>query len=171
MSTSCTPCFVDDRQRLIAYALDSFDPAMAVHVASCATCRAEVRLLRSLTESLRAKLTCPPGEVQLLTCQKFEASTGFRCVAVDESLGMQIIVNRANGSLMGQVIGCSETCTCWQDAIVRLFGGSGYVASCPVDANGCFHLPSLMPNQRYSLGLVLTGEHGPQLRIVGEVES
>jgi hypothetical protein len=80
-----------------------------------------------------------------------------------------VALSAADGVLQGRLT-VDETCTCWQNAPVRLFGPRGLVASGRVDANGKFILPKPTDNSRYSLGLVLTRHNTPELQIIGSFQ-
>jgi hypothetical protein len=80
-----------------------------------------------------------------------------------------VALSAADGVLHGRLT-VDETCTCWQDAPVRLFGPRGLVASGRVNQDGEFVLTQPAGNSRYSLGLVLTRHNTPELQIIGSFQ-
>lgn len=168
MDTGCTEFCTQQRNRLIAYSLGHSDLDLERHLEGCGVCRAEVEHYRVLLASTRAALASQPLEVRLVTCRKVELPDRPQCVAEDVEHNMAVILVAHNSTLCGQIVGCGLGCTCWQGAVVRLFGSGGFVASGPVDPSGAFFLHGLRPGQRYTIALVSTEDNRPQLRIIGE---
>lgn len=172
MPTGCTELEYSDKRRLVAFSLGQSDPEMEGHVSTCSACRSEVEHYTTLLASMRAALADRESEVRIVNCRSIELPGGeHHCVAEDVDHNLVIVMAPKNGTLRGQIFGCSDLCDCWHGAVVRLFGSQGFVATSPVDALGTFWFNSLQPGQRYTVGLVLTEADGPYLRIIGEVRS
>lgn len=168
MEADCTEFGILRRSRLIAYSLGHSDPELKRHLAGCGACQTEVASYQTLLASTRAVLSGHPLDVRFVNCRKVELADGAHCVAEDTEHNLAVILSAQDGVLRGQVLGCGLGCSCWQGAVVRLFGGQGFVASSPVDSSGAFVLSGLRPGQRYTVALVSNEDDHPQLRIIGQ---
>lgn len=169
MPTPLTPAAHAPSQRLILFALGQSDAELVTHLENCASCRAQVESYQAVLAATRHVLRAGSGQVTLISCQNRCVMEGaeYELGSVDHTIG--VALTATEGILHGR-LRFDDTCTCWQDAPVRLFGPFGLVASGRVDAQGEFKLPLPRPGQRYSLGLVLTRHGTPELQIIGDFD-
>lgn len=160
-------------QQLILAALGHGDPDLApdlaAHLATCDACRGQVEAYRSVLAATRDALTADRSRVNLVSLDRPLILENSECEIGDNQHTLRITLRIKAGALQGHLT-VDETCTCWQNAPVRLFGPDGLVASSSVDSNREFQLPVLETNQRYSLGLVLTRREVPELQIIGSFQ-
>lgn len=160
-------------QQLILAALGHGDPDLApdlaAHLATCDACRGQVEAYRSVLAATRDALTADRSRVNLVSLDRPLILENSECEIGDNQHTLRITLRIKAGALQGHLT-VDETCTCWQNAPVRLFGPDGLVASSSVDSNREFELPVLETNQRYSLGLVLTRREVPELQIIGSFQ-
>jgi hypothetical protein len=158
------------RQQLITYSLGQSIPELDQHLADCAYCRGQVDYYRGLLALTREVLATSGPSVGFVACRTLSLADGH-CIAEDQERGLALVLARREDALHGQILGCSNSCVCWEGATVRLFGSQGFVVSSRVDEQGTFQLPGIASDRRYSLGLVLAQDDPPQLRIIGELDT
>lgn len=169
MSNRILPAAHASNQRLILYALGQSDAELAAHLTLCAACRAQGEAYQAMLAATRETLSAPSGKASVVSCENRCLVEGAECVVSYQNHALHVVLTAANGTLSGRLI-VAETCTCWVDAPVRLFGPNGLVASSRVDANGAFELRLPANGKRYSLGLVLTRHGVPELQIIGDFD-
>jgi hypothetical protein len=156
-------------QRLILHALGQSDAEISAHLAVCATCRARADSYRTVLAATRETLQAGSSRVNLVSYESEWLLESAECQIGDSPHTLLVALCTAGDFLHGRLT-VDESCTCWQDAPVRLFGPHGLVASARVDANGDFRLPKPVDGKRYSLGLVLTRHNMPELQIIGSFQ-
>lgn len=160
-------------QQLILVALGHSDPDLtpdlAAHLAVCDVCRGQVEAYRTVLVVTRDTLTADRSRVNLVSLDQPLILEDSECEIGDNQHTLLVTLRIREGALQGHLT-VDETCTCWQNAPVRLFGPVGLVASSSVDSNREFQLPVLETDQRYSLGLVLTRREVPELQIIGSFQ-
>ena len=142
---------------------------LAAHLAACDACRGQVEAYRTVLAATRDTLTADRSRVNLVSLDQPLILENSECEIGDNQHTLRVTLRIRAGALQGHLT-VDETCTCWQNAPVRLFGPDGLVASSSVDGNREFQLPVLEPDQRYSLGLVLTRREVPELQIIGSFQ-
>ncbi len=158
------------RQQLIVYSLGQTTPELDLHLAECPYCRGQVDYYRDVLVSTRQMLAASGPSVGFVACRTLSVADGH-CIAEDYEQGLSLVLARREDALHGQILGCSQSCLCWEGATVRVFGSQGFVVSSRVDQAGMFHLPGIAHDRRYSIGLVLAQDDPPQLRIIGELDT
>ncbi len=153
-------------QRLILHALGQSDAELVAHLETCEACRARAESYSAVLAATRDTLQMSSSKVNLVSCASEWLLESAECRIGDSPHTLLVALSTADDVLHG-CLTVDETCTCWQDAPVRLFGPRGLVASGRVDANGEFVLPRPAGSSRYSLGLVLTRHNTPELQIIG----
>lgn len=160
-------------QQLILVALGHSAPELAsdfaAHLAACDACRGQVDAYRTVLAATRDTLTAAHSRVNLVSLDRPLILENSECEIGDNQHTLRVTLRIKAGALQGHLT-VDETCTCWQNAPVRLFGPDGLVASSSVDSNREFELPVLATDQRYSLGLVLTRREVPELQIIGSFQ-
>lgn len=164
-TATCTAWHAPD-QHLILYALGQSDAELAVHLETCDACRARAESYIAVLAATRWTLQMGDSKVGLVSCDDEWLLESAECQIGDSPHTLLVALSMAGSVLHGR-LAVDETCTCWQDAPVRLFGPRGLVASGRVDANGEFQLPKPDAGDPYSLGLVLTRHNVPELQIIG----
>lgn len=169
MPTSQPPPAHAPSNRLILHALGQSDPELAAHLESCPSCRAQVESYQAVLAATRHVLAAGSGRVTLISCQNqcVLEGTEYEVSSVSHTIG--VALTAAEGILHGR-LRFDDTCTCWHDAPVRLFGPYGLIATSRVNPQGEFQLPLPPSGQRYSLGLVLTRQGAPELQIIGDFD-
>lgn len=156
-------------QQLILYALGHDDAHLAAHLLVCDECRGQVEAYRSVLAATRDTLTADSSRVNLVALDKPVVLENSECQIGDGQHILRVTLSMRAGVLHGRLT-VDETCTCWRNAPVRLFGPNGLVASSAVDDDREFRLPMLSPGQHYSLGLVLSRRDVPELQIIGSFQ-
>jgi len=156
-------------QRLILHALGKSDAELAAHLETCAACRAQAGSFDAVLAAARETLQVGSSRVNLVSCSNEWLLESAECRIGDSPHTLLVALSAANSELQGRLT-VDETCTCWHDAPVRLFGPHGLVASGRVDADGAFQFPMPDGGNRYSLGLVLTRHNIPELQIIGSFQ-
>jgi hypothetical protein len=156
-------------QRLILHALGQSDDKLTAHLAACATCRARADSYRTVLAATRETLQAGSSRVNFVAYEGEWLLESAECRIGDSPHTLLVGLCAVDDFLHGHLT-VDESCTCWQDAPVRLFGPHGLVASGRVDANGDFRLPKPVDGKRYSLGLVLTRHNTPELQIIGSFQ-
>jgi hypothetical protein len=156
-------------QRLILYVLGQNDAELAAHLDGCETCRARVESYKTLLAATRDTLQVGSSRVNLVSLENEWLLESAECRIGDSPHTLLVALSTEDGALRGRLT-VDESCTCWHDAPVRLFGPRGLVASGRVDASGEFILPKPADSSRYSLGLVLTRHNTPELQIIGSFQ-
>ncbi len=172
MATMATPLPTAahaSNQDLILHVLGQSDTALKDHLAACASCRSRVETYRSVLAATRDALTASACKVHLVALEEPCVLEERDCQVGDEPHTLRVTLTTRDGKLRGHLT-VDETCTCWKDAPVRLFGSQGLVASGRVDDQGRFTLPIPAVGSRYSLGLVLTRHDTPELQIIGNFQ-
>jgi hypothetical protein len=124
---------------------------------------------QSVVTATRRTLSAASGKVNLVSLEEPWVLESTECDVGDSQHTLRVTLSTTQGVLIGQLT-VDETCTCWQDSPVRLFGPNGLVASGRVDANRQFRLPAPETGQLHSLGLVLTRHNVPELQIIGSFQ-
>jgi hypothetical protein len=169
MTTATPPsCDLPD-QRLILHALGQSDAELAAHLEQCEACRARAESYSAVLAATRSTLQMGVSRVNLVSCQSEWLLESAECRIGDSPHTLLVALSATDGVLHGRLT-VDETCTCWQDAPVRLFGPRGLVASGRVNDDGEFMLPQPAGSRRYSLGLVLTRHNTPELQIIGSFQ-
>ncbi|HSN76859.1 MAG TPA: hypothetical protein VL334_17440 [Anaerolineae bacterium] len=153
-------------QRLILYVLGQSDTELAAHLETCEACRARTESYSAVLTATRDTLQVGSSKVNLVSCANEWLLESAECRIGDSPHTLLVALSTADSVLHGHLT-VDETCTCWEDAPVRLFGPRGLVASGRVDGNGDFQLPKPSVGENYSLGLVLTRHNLPELQIIG----
>lgn len=166
MTTSALATLHIPNHQLILYALGHDDKEMALHIDACDACRSQVQVYSTVLMATRQMLGIGSSKVNLVTLRDPLVLENTECQVGDDQHTLRVTLSIQNGCLYGQLT-VEETCTCWQNAPVRLFGPDGLVAHSRVDANREFLLPMPASGQPYSLGLVLTRHEVPELQIIG----
>jgi len=156
-------------QRLILHALGQSDAELAAHLESCAACRAQADSFNAVLAAARETLQVGSSRVNLVSCGNEWLLESAECLIGDSPHTLLVALSAVNSELHGRLT-VDETCTCWHDAPVRLFGPRGLVASGRVDADGAFQFRMPEGGTRYSLGLVLTRHNTPELQIIGSFQ-
>ena len=169
MATATSTLWHAPDQRLILYALGQSDAELAAHLETCEACRARIESYSAVLAATRDTLRVGSSKVNLVPFECEWLLESAECRIGDSPHTLLVALSAADGVLYGRLT-VDETCTCWQDAPVRLFGPRGLVASGRVDANGAFQLPKPDEGNRYSLGLVLTRHNVPELQIIGSFQ-
>ena len=156
-------------QELILYVLGQGDAALEAHLATCESCHSRMEMYRSVLAATRDALSAASGRVNLVSLEASCVLEERECQVGDEPHTLRVTLTTRHGELLGRLT-VAETCTCWQDAPVRLFGSHGLVASGRVDDQGEFSLPMPAIGDRYSLGLVLNRRDAPELQIIGNFQ-
>jgi hypothetical protein len=162
-----TSCASD--QQVILCVLGHSDAALDAHLAVCETCRSRVETYRSVLAATRGALSAGSGRVNLVSLEESCVLEERECQVGDEHHVLRVTLSAREGRLVGH-LRVDETCTCWQNAPVRLFSSHGLVAGSRVDADGDFSLPMPESGKRYSLGLVLNRHDAPELQIIGSLQ-
>lgn len=156
-------------QQLILHALGQGDMDLALHIETCDACRGQAEAYSTVLVATRRVLGAGSARVKLVSLQKPFVLESTECQVGDDRHTLRVTLSVRSGCLHGQLT-IDETCTCWQNAPVRLFGPNGLVAHSRVDANREFLLPMPAAGQRYSLGLVLTRYDVAELQIIGSFQ-
>lgn len=162
-----TSHLTDDQ--LAGLALGYANTEVSSHLNTCDVCRVEVGVYRSIIQSTREVFCDTVVPVTLVSCEQAAYAGGSRCEAIDPVQHLHISLTRVNGMLMGQVTDDEDYRDHWQDSPVRLFDREGLVSSGQLGAGGDFSLAVPDSGGRFSLGLVLTRQGTPELRIVGHI--
>lgn len=164
VTTSCA-----SNQQVILCALGQSDAALDAHLAGCETCRSRVETYHSVLAATRGALSADSGRVNLVSLGESCILEDRECQVGDEQHVLRVTLSARDGNLYGH-LSVEETCTCWYNAPVRLFGSCGLVTGCRVDGDGNFLLPLPEADQRYSLGLVLNRHDAAELQIIGSFQ-
>lgn len=156
-------------ESLILHALGRSDAELAEHLKTCAACRAQAESYGAVLAATRETLHMGSSRVNLVSCGNEWLLESAECRIGDSPHTLLVALSAINGVLYGRLT-VDETCTCWYDAPVRLFGPKGLVASGRVDADGAFQFRMPDGHNRYSLGLVLTRHNIPELQIIGSFQ-
>lgn len=157
-------------QDLILNALGYGDPALLTHLQSCQPCRERAESYRAVLVAARETLQPGSSKVHLVSCEDRWLLESAVCPLGEAPHRIRVVLSAVDGTLHGHLV-VDETCSCWQDAPVRLFGPRGLVASSRIDADRNFVLPLPDDGQLYSLGLVLTRHDIPELQIIGSFQT
>lgn len=169
MATATSTLWHAPDQRLILHVLGQSDAELAAHLETCEACRARAESYSAILAATRDTLRVGSSKVNLVSFECEWLLESAECRIGDSPHTLLVALSTADGVLHGRLT-VDETCTCWQDAPVRLFGPRGLVASGRVNANGEFILPKPAGSSRYSLGLVLTRHNTPELQIIGSFQ-
>jgi hypothetical protein len=169
MTTASPTALHPPDQHLILHVLGQSDVELAAHLDGCGTCRARVESYKTLLAATRDTLQVVSSRVNLVSLENEWLLESAECRIGDSPHTLLVALSAEDGVLRG-CLTVDESCTCWYDAPVRLFGPLGLVASGRVDGNGEFILPKPTDSSRYSLGLVLTRHNTPELQIIGSFQ-
>jgi hypothetical protein len=161
------PHLTDDQ--LATLALGHANAELTVHLQMCDACQAEASVYRTIVRATRDVFCDEAAPVDLVGCVQAPTDEGMRCEAIDPTQRLHISLTRIDGLLFGQVTADSESCDCWHQAAVRLFGGEGLVSTGKLSSDGDFTLAFPDTDRRYSLGLVLPRQGVPELKIIGHI--
>jgi len=167
-----TPAFATrhgTNQQLILHALGQGDEDLALHIETCEACRSQAEAYGSVLAATREVLGTGSARVNLVSLQEPFVLESAECQVGDDQHTLRVTISTRSGCLHGQLT-VDETCTCWYNAPVRLFGPNGLLAHSRVDANREFLLPMPAAGRRYSLGLVLTRHDVAELQIIGSFQ-
>jgi hypothetical protein len=156
-------------QQLILYALGQGDEDLALHIETCDACRSQADAYSSVLAATRRVMGAGSARVKLVSLQKPFVLENTECQVGDDRHILRVTLSVRSGCLHGQLT-VEDTCMCWQNAPVRLFGPNGLAAHSRVNANREFLLPVPSAGQRYSLGLVLTRHDVAELQIIGSFQ-
>lgn len=156
-------------EQLILHALGHHDADWEAHLAMCDICRSRAETYRAVLTATRETLSAGPGRVNLVSLDKPLVLENSECEVGDGQHTLRVTLRSEPGVLYGHLT-VDDTCVCWHNAPVRLFGPQGLVASSRVDDERDFVLPLPTAGQSYSLGLVLTRYETPELQIIGSFE-
>jgi hypothetical protein len=156
-------------QQLILHALGQGDEDLALHIEMCDACRSQAQAYGSVLAATRNVLGAGSARIKLVSLQKPFVLESTECQVGDDQHTLRVTLSARSGCLHGQLT-VDETCTCWYNAPVRLFGPNGLLAHSRIDANREFLLPMPAAGRRYSLGLVLTRHDVAELQIIGSFQ-
>jgi hypothetical protein len=169
MATAVSTTWHAPDQRLILHVLGQSDAELAAHLETCEACRSRAQSYSAVVAATRDTLQVGCSKVNLVAYESEWLLESAQCLIGDSPHTLSVALSATDDVLHG-CLTVDETCSCWQDAPVRLFGPHGLVASGRVDANGEFFLPAPASGDRYSLGLVLTRHNTPELQIIGSFQ-